>query len=48
MSDNDEVKDPEQQEPVEPEDPRTTIKQEQIVEALSLIQRTAGKPRFDF
>lgn len=36
MSDNDEPKDPEQ-EPVEPEDPRTTIKQEQIVEALSLI-----------
>ena len=45
--DNDEV-DQQQEgapegEPVEPEDPRTTLKQETITDGLSLIQRTTGK-----
>jgi hypothetical protein len=31
------------QEDQEPEDPRTTIKPETVVEGLSNIQRTAGK-----
>jgi hypothetical protein len=39
MSDNEDNK-PEGEQ--EPEEPRTMIKQEQIVESLSLIQRTAG------
>ena len=31
---------------VEPEDPRTTLKQETITEGLQLIQRTTGKNSF--
>jgi hypothetical protein len=45
--DNDEV-DQQQEgapevEPVEPEDPRITLKQETVTDGLSLIQRTTGK-----
>lgn len=48
MSDNEEADqqqvNPEEEAPVaEPEDPRTTIKPETIVEGLSKVQRTAGK-----
>ena len=39
MSDNEDNK-PEGEQ--EPEEPRTFLKQEQIIESLSLIQRTAG------
>jgi hypothetical protein len=35
------------QEEQEPEDPRTTIKPETVVEGLSNIQRTAGKFYFE-
>ena len=41
MSDNEEPKDGEVPE-VEPEEPRNFLKQEQLVESLSLVQRTAG------
>lgn len=44
MSDNEEPRDGDvPAEEVEPEEPRNFLKQEQITEALSLIQRTAGK-----
>lgn len=43
MSDNGEPKEGEEVPEVEPEEPRNFLKQEQITEALSLIQRTAGK-----
>lgn len=40
MSDNEEQ---EKGEEVEQEEPKVFLKQEQIVEGLSLLQRTAGK-----
>ena len=49
MSDNEEQKseiregDQEEQEEVEPEEPRTMITPQTIVEGLSMVQRTAGK-----